>query len=171
MAGQRYTGGGIMRTVEATRGASVDELREHTRGLATEMLSLGTTTIEIKSGYGLSVADEQRLLEVAREFTHETTFLGAHVVPEEYAHDRAAYVDLVAGEMLDACAPLARWIDVFCDRGAFTVEEARHILSRGNASRAGAASPRQPARAGRWRAAGGRGRRCERRSLLASERR
>ncbi len=131
MAGERYTGGGIMTTVEATRRATNDELREHTRLLAEECFSLGTTTLEIKSGYGLTVADEVRLLGVAREFTAETTFLGAHVVPEEYAHDRAAYVDLVAGEMLDACAPLARWIDVFCDRGAFSVDEARHVLRAG----------------------------------------
>ena len=131
MAGEPYTGGGIMTTVSATRAASHDELREHTRLLAAEMLALGTTTMEIKSGYGLTVADEARMLEVAGEFTSETTFLGAHVVPAEYAHDRGAYVDLVAGDMLDACAPLARWIDVFCDRGAFSVDEARHILRAG----------------------------------------
>jgi imidazolonepropionase len=131
MAGEPYTGGGIMTTVAATRAASAAELRSGTRRLADEMLALGTTTIEIKSGYGLTVADERRLLEVAREFTEETTFLGAHVVPPEYADDRAAYVALVAGEMLSVCAPFARWIDVYCDRGAFDEAEARYILQAG----------------------------------------
>ncbi|MBW6469579.1 MAG: imidazolonepropionase, partial [Coriobacteriia bacterium] len=131
MAGEPYTGGGIMTTVAATRAATCEELRANTRRLADEMLSLGTTTVEIKSGYGLTVADEVKLLEVACEFTDETTFLGAHVVPAEFAHDRAAYVALVCGEMLDACAPLARWIDVFCDTGAFDEEETRAVLAAG----------------------------------------
>ncbi len=131
MAGERYTAGGIATTVAATRAASTEELRQHTRRLVDEMLELGTTTVEIKSGYGLTVTDEARLLQVAREFTPETTFLGAHVVPDEYAGNRAAYVDLAAGEMLDACAPHARWIDVFCDTGAFTADEARHVLRAG----------------------------------------
>ncbi len=131
MAGEPYTGGGIMTTVAATRAASAEELRANTRRLADEMLGFGTTTVEIKSGYGLTVADEVKLLQVAREFTSETTFLGAHVVPAEYADDRAAYVALVTGEMLEACAPLARWIDVFCDTGAFDEDETRAILSAG----------------------------------------
>ncbi|MDF1542359.1 MAG: imidazolonepropionase [Anaerosomatales bacterium] len=131
MAGEPYTGGGIMTTVAATRAATRDELHANTRVLADEMLSLGTTTVEIKSGYGLTVADEVKLLEVARGFTEETTFLGAHVVPAEYAHERAAYVALVCGEMLKACAPLARWIDVFCDTGAFDEEETRAVLAAG----------------------------------------
>ena len=131
MAGEPYTGGGIMTTVAETRAASVEELRIGTHRLADEMLALGTTTIEIKSGYGLTVTDERRMLEVARQFTEETTFLGAHVVPPEYADDRAGYVALVAGEMLSACAPLARWIDVYCDRGAFDEAEARYILQAG----------------------------------------
>ncbi|MFU8890907.1 MAG: imidazolonepropionase [Anaerosomatales bacterium] len=134
MAGEPYTGGGIMTTVSATRAATHDELRANTRRLAHEMLSLGTTTVEIKSGYGLTVADEVKLLEVACEFTGETTFLGAHVVPAEYVDDRAAYVSLVCGEMLEACAPLARWIDVFCDTGAFDVDETRAVLSAGIAA-------------------------------------
>jgi imidazolonepropionase len=134
MAGEPYTGGGIGTTVAATRAASDDELREHTARLRDEMLALGTTTVEIKSGYGLSVADEARILRVAREFTGETTFLGAHVVPAEYAGDRDAYVELVCGDMLAACAPYARWIDVFCDRGAFTGEEARRVLHAGTAA-------------------------------------
>jgi imidazolonepropionase len=134
MAGEPYTGGGIMTTVAATRAATHDELRASTRRLADEMLALGTTTVEIKSGYGLTVADEVKLLEVAREFTSETTFLGAHVVPAEYSGDRSAYVALVTGRMLDACAPLARWIDVFCDTGAFDEGETRAVLSAGIAA-------------------------------------
>jgi imidazolonepropionase len=134
MAGEPYTGGGIATTVAATRAASAEDLRAHTRRLALEALSLGTTTIEIKSGYGLTVADEARLLQIAREFTPETTFLGAHVVPSEYTDDRAAYVELVAGAMLEACAPHARWIDVFCDKGAFSAEETRYVLAAGIAA-------------------------------------
>jgi imidazolonepropionase len=134
MAGEPYTGGGIMTTVAATRAATPDELRANARRLADEMLALGTTTVEIKSGYGLTVADEVKLLEVAREFTSETTFLGAHVVPAEYSGDRSAYVALVTGEMLEACAPLARWIDVFCDTGAFDEDETRAVLSAGIAA-------------------------------------
>jgi imidazolonepropionase len=106
-------------------------LRANTARLVAEMRAHGTTTVEIKSGYGLDVPTERRLLEVARGFTPETTFLGAHVVPAEYAEDRAAYVDLVCGAMLEACAPLARWVDVFCDTGAFTAEETRAVLSAG----------------------------------------
>ncbi len=131
MAGEPYTGGGIATTVAATRAASTERLRAGAARRMAELTALGTTTVEIKSGYGLNVADEARILEVAREFTPETTFLGAHVVPAEYAHDRAAYVDLVCGEMLSACAPFARWIDVFCDTGAFTAEEARRVLEAG----------------------------------------
>jgi imidazolonepropionase len=134
MAGEPYTGGGIQTTVAATRAASTDELRESARRRLEEITSLGTTTVEIKSGYGLTVADEVRMLEVARELTPETTFLGAHVVPAEYAHDREAYVALVTGEMLEACAPLARWVDVFCDRGAFDEDEARTVLAAGEAA-------------------------------------
>jgi imidazolonepropionase len=134
MAGEPYTGGGIATTVAATRAATDEELRAGTARLFAEAVSLGTTTIEIKSGYGLDVETEARLLRVAGEFTAETTFLGAHVVPPEYADDRSAYVDLVCGPMLAACAPLARWIDVFCDEGAFTGEEARRVLEAGKAA-------------------------------------
>lgn len=131
MAGEPYTGGGIATTVAATRAASTQRLRSTAGHRMAELTALGTTTVEIKSGYGLNVADEARILEVAREFTIETTFLGAHVVPREFAHDRSAYVDLVCGEMMDACAPFARWVDVFCDTGAFTAEEARRVLAAG----------------------------------------
>jgi len=134
MAGEPYTGGGIMTTVAATRAATREELRANAARLRDEMRSLGTTTVEVKSGYGLTVADEVKLLEVAREFTSETTYLGAHVVPAEYAHDRGAYLDLVCGEMLVACAPLARWVDVFCDAGAFAADESRAVLAAGVAA-------------------------------------
>jgi imidazolonepropionase len=131
MAGRPYSAGGIRSTVAATRAATDDELRARLARLVTELRAQGTTTFEIKSGYGLSVRDEERILRLAREVTSETTFLGAHVVPAEYAADRDAYVDLVTGPMLDACAPHSRWIDVFCETGAFTVEESRRILTAG----------------------------------------
>jgi imidazolonepropionase len=129
MAGRSYSAGGIRRTVAATRAASDDELLRHGRRLVAEARAQGTTTIEVKSGYGLSLDDELRSVRVARELTPEVTFLGAHVVPEGV--DRDAYVELVAGEMLDACAPYARWIDVFCETGAFTVDETERILRAG----------------------------------------
>lgn len=131
MAGRPYTAGGIRSTVAATRAASDEELRERLRALRDELLVQGTTTVEIKSGYGLSVPDEERLVRLAAEVTPEVTFLGAHVVPPEYADRADDYVDLVAGPMLDACAPHARWIDVFCETGAFTVEQSRRMLEAG----------------------------------------
>jgi imidazolonepropionase len=134
MAGEPYTGGGIATTVAATRAASDEQLKAGARARLAEMHALGTTTVEIKSGYGLNVETEARILRIAEEFTSETTFLGAHVVPPEFADDRAAYVDLVCGPMLVACAPFARWIDVFCDRGAFDSEETREVLSAGAAA-------------------------------------
>ena len=134
MAGEPYTGGGIATTVAATRAASTERLRAGVARRMAELTALGTTTVEIKSGYGLNVADEARILQLAREFTPETTFLGAHVVPTEYARDREAYVDLVCGEMMAACAPHARWVDVFCDEGAFTADEGRRVLEAGIAA-------------------------------------
>lgn len=131
MAGEKYAAGGIRSTVAATRAASDDELRIRLRGFVDEMLAQGTTTIEIKSGYGLSVADEERLVRLAAEFTPEVTFLGAHVVPAEYADRHDEYVDLVTGPMLDVCAPHSRWIDVFCETGAFTVDQSRRVLEAG----------------------------------------
>jgi imidazolonepropionase len=133
MAGQAYQAGGIRTTVAATREASEASLRTNLRQLVAESLRQGTTTIETKSGYGLTVADEVRALRIAREVTDEVTFLGAHVVPEEYRSDPRAYVALVEGEMLDACAPHARWIDVFCERGAFDGAATREILRAGAA--------------------------------------
>src|SRR3954454_11599862 len=115
MSGARYDGGGIGSTVATTRSASDETLGRRLRGLVAEMRRQGTTTVEIKSGYGLTVEDETRCLRLAGEVTPETTFLGAHVVPPEYAGRRDEYVALVAGPMLTACAPHARWIDVFCE--------------------------------------------------------
>ncbi|MDQ0642309.1 imidazolonepropionase [Microbacterium murale] len=131
MAGQKYAAGGIRSTVAATRAAPDEELRSRLHGFVDEMHAQGTTTVEIKSGYGLTVADEQRLVRLAAEVTPEVTFLGAHVVPAEYADRSDEYVDLVTGPMLDACAPYARWIDVFCETGAFTVDQSRRVLEAG----------------------------------------
>jgi imidazolonepropionase len=131
MAGEPYTGGGIATTVAATRAASDDELRVRLRRLVAEMRRQGTTTVEVKSGYGLTVEHEARSLRLAQEVTEETTYLGAHVVPAEFTDRRDDYVALVAGEMLAACAPYARWADVFCEPGphAFDGDEARTILT------------------------------------------
>src|SRR5689334_5316320 len=113
MAGRTYRAGGILVTVEATRAASDAVLRANLRRLAAEMLRQGTTTFECKSGYGLTVPDEARGVALAAEVTPEVTYLGAHVVPPEFAADPAGYVDLVCGPMLDACAAAARWVDAF----------------------------------------------------------
>ena len=141
MAGRRYEAGGIRSTVAATRAATDDELRARLAGFVAELHAQGTTTFEVKSGYGLSVRDEERILRLAREVTDEVTFLGAHVVPADYADPSGdpgtgadAYVDLVVGEMLEACAPHAKWIDAFCERGAFTAEQSRRVLEAGAAA-------------------------------------
>ena len=131
MAGESYAAGGIRTTVAATRAATDEQLTSHVGRLVAEMRGQGTTTVEIKSGYGLTVRDEARSLAVARQFTEETTFLGAHVVPADA--DPAAYVDLVTGPMLEAAAPYARWIDAFCERGAFDGDQARRVLEAGAA--------------------------------------
>ncbi len=136
MAGRRYEAGGIRRTVRLTREATDEQLLANARRLVAEARAQGTTTLEIKSGYGLSVADEERSVRLAATLTPEVTFLGAHVVPEGVS--REEYVDLVTGEMLDACAPHSRWIDVFCETGAFTVDESRRILTAGIARGLGA---------------------------------
>jgi imidazolonepropionase len=138
MIGQKYAAGGIRRTVGLTRAASDADLASNAARLVAEMRAQGTTTVEIKSGYGLSTIDESRALAIAGQFTEETTYLGAHVVPTEFADDPAGYVELVTGEMLDACAPRAKWIDVFCDDGAFDVDQARTILNAGKARGLGA---------------------------------
>ena len=131
MSGTSYSAGGINTTVAATRSASDEELRANTKQIVDRARQSGTTTIEIKSGYGLDVETEARLLRIAHEFTEETTFLGAHVVPKEMSETRSDYINLVKTKMLDACAPHAKWIDVFCDKSAFSVDEAREILKAG----------------------------------------
>ena len=131
MSGQRYDGGGIRTTVAATRAASDEHLSSNLLRLLGEMRRQGTTTVEVKSGYGLTVGDEKRALALASGVVEEVTFLGAHVVPPEHADDPTGYVELVCGPMLEACAPYARWIDVFCERGAFDDDQARTILSAG----------------------------------------
>ena len=128
MAGERYDGGGIARTVDATRATTRARLVALTRRRLDELRAGGVTTVEIKSGYELTTEGEARLVDIEGELTDEVTFLGAHVVPREFADDRDAYVALVAGEMLERCAPGSRWADVFCDNGAFSVDEARTIL-------------------------------------------
>ncbi|KRB72999.1 imidazolonepropionase [Nocardioides sp. Root190] len=134
MAGEPYAAGGIRTTVAATRAATDAELAAGVARHVAQMRRQGTTTVEIKSGYGLTVADESRSLRIAREVTEETTFLGAHVVPAEYADDPAGYVALVTGPMLAAAAPYSRWIDVFCEQGAFDEDQARAILRAGEAA-------------------------------------
>ncbi|QSB06230.1 imidazolonepropionase [Natronoglycomyces albus] len=129
MAGEPYTGGGIRTTVASTREASDAQLRATAQRIMGEMARQGTTTVEIKSGYGLSVRDEVRQLNIAGEFTSETTFLGAHTVPADT--DADAYVDLVITDMLASAAPKAKWVDVFCERGAFDGEQARAVLTAG----------------------------------------
>ncbi len=131
MAGTPYAAGGIRTTVAATRAATDEQLTGRVAALVAEMRRQGTTTVEIKSGYGLTVRDEARSLAIARLFTDETTFLGAHVVPE--GSDPGEYVALVTGPMLEAAAPHARWIDVFCERGAFDEDQAREVLAAGAA--------------------------------------
>ena len=132
MQGKPYAAGGIKTTMAATRAASDDVLAANVARLSNEALASGTTTLEVKSGYGLSVRDEARSLVAAKTATSETTFLGAHVVPPDTNADD--YVALVQGEMLDACKGNAKWIDVFCDRGAFDVDQARAILQSGAAA-------------------------------------
>src|SRR6476619_6712471 len=132
MAAESYAAGGIRTTVAATRAASDEQLTSHVARLLAEMRRQGTTTVEIKSGYGLSVHDEARSLAIARQFTDETTFLGAHVVPDGTTPEE--YVALVTGAMLEACAPHARWIDAFCERGAFDADQCRAVLEAGRAA-------------------------------------
>jgi imidazolonepropionase len=132
MAGTAYGAGGIATTVAATKDATDAELRDLIGARMAEMRSQGTTTVEIKTGYGLTVEHEVRLARIAREFTDHVTFLGAHVVPTEYLGRSDDYVDLVCGEMLDAVEPFVTALDVFCEEGAFTVEQSRRILEAGD---------------------------------------
>ncbi len=132
MAGVSYSAGGIKTTVAKTRAASEEELRSNAQKLIAELYQSGVTHYEVKSGYGLDVETELRSLKIAREFTEDTTFLGAHVVPQD--QDPQRYVDLVATEMLSAVKPYAKWIDVFCDQGAFDLAQTRTILQAGIAA-------------------------------------
>ncbi|MEY2946197.1 MAG: hypothetical protein RL243_971 [Actinomycetota bacterium] len=131
MSGLQYSAGGIRSTVSATRAATDAQLESNLVRLKRELLSSGVTTFEAKSGYGLTVADETRALKIAARHTVEVTFLGAHVLAPEYSEQPSEYVSLVAGEMLEAARTHAKWIDVFCDRGAFDVSQAREILIAG----------------------------------------
>jgi imidazolonepropionase len=133
MRGEEYEAGGIRATVEKTRKASDEELTANATRLVAEARASGTTTVEVKSGYGLTVGDEERTLRIAAALTSEPTFLGGHVIPPEYVDDPDGYAALVAGEMLDACAPHARWADVFVERGAFDADAARTILTAAKA--------------------------------------
>lgn len=134
MSGDSYSAGGIKSTVSATRMASDQALEQNLIRLTDEMASAGITTFETKSGYGLTVADESRALAIASKHTSETTFLGAHVVPEDFQGRSDEYVQLVIGQMLEKAKPFSKWIDVFCDRGAFDADQAREILKAGKSN-------------------------------------
>ncbi|MGA3351949.1 MAG: imidazolonepropionase [Acidimicrobiales bacterium] len=133
MSGQPYVAGGIFSTVAATRLAPESELLRTASKLAREAEAQGTTTLETKSGYGLTVIDESRCLDVAGSVAEEVTYLGAHVVAPEYRDREKDYVALVTGPMLEACAPRARWCDVFCEEGAFGPDATREILEAARA--------------------------------------
>jgi imidazolonepropionase len=132
ISGKPYAAGGIRTTVRATRAASDAELKANAEKLIAEFYASGITQFEIKSGYGLDVESEVRSLKIASELTPHTTFLGAHVVPEGV--ERADYIKSVTGEMLQAVKQYAKWIDVFCDQGAFSVDETKEILQAGIAA-------------------------------------
>jgi imidazolonepropionase len=134
MAGAPYAAGGIAVTTGATRDASDETLTRLAAERRRAGLAGGTTHMEIKSGYGLDVATEERLCRIASTLTDDVTFLGAHLVPPEFAGRADAYVDLVVGEMLDACAPYCRWIDVFCEEGAFDRDQSLRVLEAGRAA-------------------------------------
>jgi imidazolonepropionase len=134
MAGEPYDGGGIRTTTEATRNTPTDALDELVRQRLGEAHRAGTTTIEIKSGYGLNVVDETRSLEIARAHTEDATFLGAHLLPAEFEGRADDYIHLVCNEMLDAAVPNARWVDAFCETGAFDVDQCRAVLDAGRAA-------------------------------------
>ncbi|MFG2488386.1 imidazolonepropionase [Streptomyces virginiae] len=134
MSGRAYSAGGIRTTVAATRAATDAELEANLVRHLDEARRQGTTTFETKSGYGLTVADEARALRIAAAHTEEVTYLGAHIVSPDFAEDPAGYVGLVTGEMLAACAPYARWVDVFCEKGAFDGDQARAVLTAGAAA-------------------------------------
>lgn len=134
MEGRPYEAGGIRTTLAATRAASDGELAANLARLADEYRRQGTTTIEVKSGYGQTLRDEERSVRIAAHHTDEVTLLPAHVVPPEFEGRPDDYVRLVIDEMIPACAGHARWVDVFCERGAFDVEQSRAVLEAGRAA-------------------------------------
>lgn len=134
MAGAPYRAGGIRVTTDATRAATRETLSALAAARRREALRAGITHMEIKSGYGLDVETERRSCEVAAALTDDVTFLGAHVVPVEYEGRADEYVELVCTDMLEACAPYARWIDVFCEDGAFDADQSRAVLAAGRAA-------------------------------------
>ncbi|MFD3508152.1 imidazolonepropionase [Nocardia sp. NPDC058666] len=131
MSGRPYTAGGIRTTIEATRAATDEQLADNVRRLLDESVRAGSTTVEIKSGYGQTVDDELRSVRIAGRFTDEVTLLAAHVPPPEYAGRTDEYVTMVVEQMIPACAPHARWIDVFCEQGAFDRDQAHAVLRAG----------------------------------------
>lgn len=131
MSGQKYAAGGIRTTIAATRAATDEQLGANVRRLLDESLRAGSTTVECKSGYGQTVADELRSVQVAGRHTDEVTLLAAHVPPPEYAGRADDYVAMVVAEMIPKCAPHAKWIDVFCEQGAFDRDQAHTVLTAG----------------------------------------
>ncbi len=132
MAGQPYRAGGMQSTVAATRAATDDVLLGNARRHRAEMIAGGTTCMETKTGYGLTSQDEARSAAAAAAAGFdEITFLGAHVVPPEFDGDADGYLDLVCGKMLDLLTPAVRWIDVFCEAGAFDEAQTRRVLAAG----------------------------------------
>ncbi|MEV0433368.1 imidazolonepropionase [Nocardia sp. NPDC050413] len=131
MSGRPYGAGGIRTTIAATRAATDEQLDATVRRLLAESLRAGSTTVEIKSGYGQTVDDEWRSVRIAGRHTDEVTLLAAHVPPPEYAGRADDYVTMVCAEMIPRCAPEARWIDVFCEQGAFDRDQSHAVLSAG----------------------------------------
>lgn len=127
MAGQSYSAGGIAVTTEATRRTNDERLASLVASRVAEAVSQGTTYVETKTGYGLTVEDELRSALAASQHVDEITYLGAHLVPDGVAPD--SYVDLVCGDMLTQILPHVRWADVFCERGAFSADQATRVLS------------------------------------------
>lgn len=134
MEGKPYEAGGIRTTIEATRAASAAELELNTRSLMQEYARAGATTIEVKTGYGQSAESELKSVQVAAACTDEVTLLAAHVAPPEYRDKHDEYVQMVVDTMIPECAPYASWIDVFCERGAFSQDESRAVLQAGIAA-------------------------------------
>ena len=133
MAGQKYSAGGIATTVAATRAATETELEANLVHLLDQAKRQGTTTFEIKSGYGLTVPDEIQALDIINRHTEESTLIAAHVVPPEFKDEPERYVDLVIDEIIPAAEGKAKWIDVFCETGAFTEDQTRRIIEAGKA--------------------------------------